>query len=116
MGIYPEGHNPKDPLIKTGPEAQMELTKLFGKAGTGFPNEVVLGAAINVFVNALRQTYPRASEAEARYNELVGRFKTVLLSHYDSVTGKRRSVFPFHQTISPSLHVDEDKIHRPKSN
>lgn len=112
MSIYPEGHNPKDPLIKTGPDAQMELTKLFGKAATGFPNEAVIGAAINVLVNALRQTYPRASAAEARYSELVGRFKTILLSHYDGVTGKRRAIFPHHQTISPALHVDQDKINK----
>lgn len=110
QNIYPEGHNAKDPLTKTGPEAQMELTKRFGQIATGFPNEAVIGAAINVFVNALRQTYPAASAAEARYNELAGKFKTILLSHYDSVTGRRRSIFPFHQTISPLHFVDNDKI------
>lgn len=110
--IFPEGDNRKDPLKKVGPEAQMELTRLFGQVASGFPNEAVLGAAINVFVNSLRQTYPNVRDVEARYNELVGRFRSILLSHYDGVTGRRRSIFPFHQNISPDLVVDQDKTYK----
>ena len=113
MGIFPQGDNPKDPLKRAESE-QLELTRKFGLVASGFSNEAVLGAAINVFVNAIRQTYPTLSSADARYTELVGKFKSVLLGHYDSVTGKRRSIFPFHQTISPVLFKDEDTVHKHK--
>lgn len=114
--IFPEGDNPKDPMKRVGPEAQMELTRIIGRAATGFPNEAVIGAAVNVLVNSIRQTYPNGRDAEARYNELVGRFRSILLSHYDGVTGRRRSIFPFHQTISPDLVVDKDEVLRDKVN
>jgi hypothetical protein len=37
-------------------------------------------------------------DAEARFDEISGRTKQLLLDHYDGA-GNRRSVFPFHQVI-----------------
>lgn len=110
--IFPEGDNPNDPLKRTLEQNERELMRRFGRAADGFPNDAVIGAALNCFTNSIRQIYPNVRDAEARYNELIGKMKSVLLSHYDGVTGKRKSVFPFHQTISPGLFESKSKIHR----
>ena len=41
---------------------------------------------------------------------LFGRGKTILLDHYDAVTGRRRSVFPFTQQVKMPLHWEDDKV------
>ena len=69
--VFPQGDNPKDPLKKTGPEAEQELLRRFGQMSSGFPNDVVIGAAINLLVNAVRQTYPTQQAASSRYDELL---------------------------------------------
>lgn len=102
--------NGKDPLLN-GPELQKQLLDALVAQCGGKPNDVVLGAALNLLVNVLRQTYPLQRQVEARYDDLVGRTKTVLLSHYDGVTGKRRSVFPFTQVIEMGHHIDKDRKH-----
>jgi hypothetical protein len=93
--------NEKDPLCKAGPSQQQELFRRFTAASNGFSMEDVIGACMNLLVNAVRQSNPTWSKAAERYDDWMGRFKTVLRDHYDSA-GKRRNVFPFHQTI----HVD----------
>lgn len=91
--------NPKDPLNKTGPEAERVLFSEMGKLSSGFPNEVVIRASANMILNALRQAHPHRSGAEKAYDELSARVKHVLLEqHYDNL-GKRRNIFPYDQHI-----------------
>jgi hypothetical protein len=91
--------NPKDPLHKSGPEAERELFRAFGQLSNGFPMETVIGAAANVLVNAIRQGQPSREGAREKFDELVTKVRMLLLDqHYDAL-GKRRNVFPFHQTV-----------------
>ena len=91
--------NPKDPLRSAGPPNDAELFRRFSEMSEGFPVEVVLRAAMNVVLNAIRQAHARRSGAENSFDELVGRSKRVLLEmHYDNV-GNRRNVFPYDQKI-----------------
>jgi hypothetical protein len=95
-----------DPLMNL-PEQERLLFEAFTKAATGQNYDAVVGAAINVIVNAIRQEYATRNEAHARYDLLFARGKTLLLEqHYDRVTGKRRSVFPYRQTIHMPLVGD----------
>lgn len=91
--------NELDPLRRSGPDQALELFRAFSKVAHGFSAEDVISAATNILVNGIRQSYDRRPGAEARYDELFGRTKSMLLSHYDSVTGRRKSVFPFNQEI-----------------
>ncbi len=77
----------------------------------GVSTETACVLAVNLLVNAIRQSVPYRKDAEAVIDELFGRAKTVLLDkHYDSVTGQRRSVFPFTQVIEAPFHVEQDVI------
>src|SRR5215467_10263746 len=76
--------------------------------------DAVMGACVNVLINAIRQTYPTRKEAEQKFDELFGRGKSLLLAnHYDSVTGRRRNVFPHTQVVRMAYHADDD-IHDPR--
>jgi|SRR6185369_6072496 len=108
-----EGHNPLDPIFKSGPEAERKLFEALAKVAAQFnlPRKMVAGAAANVMIGAIRQEFATKSEAEKYFDELFGRTKSLLLEqHYDSVTGKRRSVFAFTQTVELPLVVDEDRF------
>jgi hypothetical protein len=95
-----------DPLLNL-PEQERLVFEAFTQAATGRNYDAVVGAAINILINVIRQTEPTRADAEAHWNELVGRGKTLLLdNHYDSVTGKRRNVFPHTQVVRMSL-VDD---------
>src|SRR5688572_2958918 len=100
--------NLKDPLRKTGPEKEVELFRALSKVSTGFAQDEVINAVLNVLVNALRQGYASRRDAEARFDELMGRTKSVLLGHYDSVSGRRKGVFAFDQVIAPLFFKDKD--------
>jgi len=50
---------------------------------------------------------------EQEFDLLCGKTKSVLLGHYDGVTGLRKTVFPFQQVIQAPLVVDEDTIFNP---
>jgi hypothetical protein len=102
--------NEKDPLRQAGPSQQQELFRRFTAAANGFSTEDVIGAAMNVLVNAIRQSNPSWSKASERYDEWMARFKTVLSNHYDTVTGKRRNIFPFHQTVHMDHFDARDKM------
>jgi hypothetical protein len=98
----------KDPLDTTG--AERELFDAITKLVLGKPLWVVQSVGMNLIVNAIRQSTGTRVLAEAQFNELFGRGKTVLLDqHYDSVTGHRRSVFPFTQVIKAPFH-DEGNV------
>jgi len=99
----------KDPLMKASEKAQIELFQQFCHVANGFSTEAVVGAAINVLVNSIRQTYPSKRQAEMRFDELFGQTKQVLLDHYDSM-GRKKGIFPYTQTIHGSLFVDKDEF------
>jgi len=90
--------NPQDPLLKTGPDPQRELFRRFGRAADGFPREIVVGAAANLVVNALRQAHPTREAASRAYDEHAARVKAVLMEHYDGA-GRKRGIFPYDQVI-----------------
>ena len=100
-----------DPL-KSSHLAEQELFEKVGTLLNGVPVEMARGIAINLLINAIRQSVPYRKDAEAMMNELTGRAKTLLLDkHYDSVTGQRRTVIPFTQVIEAPFHVEQDVIH-----
>lgn len=98
-----------DPLRNLQGQEQI-LFDAFTMASTGKNVDAVMGAAVNVLMNAIRQNYPTRDGAEQKIDELFGRAKTLLLAnHYDSVTGKRRSVIPHTQIVRMVYHIDEDE-------
>jgi hypothetical protein len=100
-----------DPL-KGLPDQERQLFEAFRQASAGKNVDAVLGAAINIMLNVIRQMEPTRKEAEARWDVLFGRGKTLLLDrNYDSVTGRRKTVFPFTQVIQ-APHIQEDDIIR----
>ncbi len=102
-------HNAQDPLRKSGPQLARDLFEKCAHAADNHSAETVIDAAGNLMINAIRQTFPSRSQAEREFNELAGKFKQMLLDHYDSVTGKRKNIFPFTQFINVQCHVDKDK-------
>jgi hypothetical protein len=99
-----------DPL-KGLPEQERALFEAFKRAAAGKNVDCVIGASINLLVNVLRQMEPTKKEAEARFDMLFGKAKTLLLDrHYDSVTGKRKTIFPFTQQIRAAYHEEDDVI------
>lgn len=99
--------NPNDPLNKAGTDQQRALFNAFCKVANGFSTEEVLGAAANVLVNALRQAHATQAAALSRLDELAAASKGLLASHYDAL-GRRRNIFPFHQTIELPHFTDRD--------
>lgn len=100
--------NPQDPLKNDGPASRRELYSQMSRICDGFPNDAVINAAGNVLVNALRHSNKNCRQAEAAFDELAAKLKTLLLDkHYDHL-GQRRSIFPFAQTIETPL------LHKPK--
>jgi predicted ATPase len=99
-----------DPLLGL-PEQERLLFDAFRKVSAGKNVDAVLGAAVNIVINAIRQMEALRAGAEGRYDALFGRGKTLLLDrHYDSVTGKRRTVFPFTQVVKAAYHEEDDLI------
>lgn len=89
----------KDPLTLATPNNQRELFQRLSKAADGFSAEDVIGAAANMLINAIRQSQPSRAQAEARFDELFGRSKAVLVDHYDTL-GRKRGIFPYDQVIA----------------
>lgn len=94
----PKRVNGKDPLRQVTGTPQ-ELFTRFSREANGFPRDAAIGAAANILLNALRQECVTRDKAEAAFNELFGRLKQTLVDHYDSASGRRRSVFPFNQSL-----------------
>jgi hypothetical protein len=103
--------NPNDPLLKSGPERQRALFDAFKTTADKCSVEDVAGAAVNLIINAVRQAHSNRTQAEAHFNELFGRAKSLLLEHYDA-NGKRRNVFPFTQVIELDRLIDRDQHHK----
>ena len=99
-----------DPL-EAGDEATRALFAEIGRLVVGRPQHVVWGTGLNLLVNSIRQCTAKRKDAEALFDQLMGKAKTVLLDvHYDSVTGLRRGVFPYTQVIQPPFHQNESVI------
>ena len=98
-----------DPLRNLQGQEEM-LFRIFSQASVGKNADAVMGAAINVLINAIRQNYPTRDGAEHKISELFGRAAQMLLAnHYDSVTGRRRTVIPHTQIVRMAYHIDEDE-------
>ena len=89
--------NPKDPLNNT-PDAERALFSALAKVANGFTSDQVVGAALNLVVNAIRQANATDKGALDAADRAHAAMRKILVSHYDN-TGKRRNVFPFHQVI-----------------
>ena len=101
--------NSADPLKRTeGADLFLKLTAQC----VGHDYDEVASAALNLLLNALRQKHDSRMGAEAEYSEKTGRAHQMLLGHYDSVTGRRLSVFPHTQRINMPLHLDPDFLRR----
>jgi len=102
--------NDKDPIKNAGPEAGRVLLERFGAVANEFPLPVVIDAAANVLINAIRQSIPKRVKALAYFDELFGRSKTVLDKHYDAVTGDRRNIFAHTQHVILDTHRDPEGL------
>lgn len=101
--------NPLDPLHDAN-EAAKELFRNISAVASGFPHEIVVEAALNVLLNAIRQTQPKRRGANQMFDEFTQRAKTVLLEkHYDA-SGERRNVFPFDQRIDVPRSVFKQRF------
>lgn len=111
MSNFSQGaDNPKDPMHGSLDTPQKQLLLLWSKAAHGFSYEAVIGASANELVAGVRQCYPTRSEAEARFNEVVGKARDHLLGCYDSTTGKRLNIFPHTQIVQAAHHIEPDTI------
>jgi hypothetical protein len=99
-----------DPL-KGLPEQERMLFEAFRQAAAGKNVDAVIGASINMLINVIRQMEPTRVEAEARWDALFGRGKSLLIDrHYDANTGRRRTIFPFTQVVKAAYHEEDDLI------
>lgn len=106
-------HNPRDPMLKSGPEQERALFEVVSKCASGHDGNVVIGAAMNLLINAVRQNCATRTQAERTFDELVGRSKNLLLEqHYDPVTEKRRNVFSFTQHVHAELVHWDDRFNK----
>ncbi len=101
-------NNPSDPLHQN-PDVAKELFRQLGAVSNAFPLEMVETAAFNLLLNVVRQRHANRNEADARWSELTGKGRGVLMDHYDPVTQKRRNIFPFAQTINAAHFSDRRK-------
>lgn len=98
-------------MLKTGPEVERQLYEKLSNASNGFDHNIVVGATINVLVNAIRQNCATREQAERLFDELFGKSKHLLMEkHYDAVSGKRRNIFPFTQVVHAQRVVDKQGL------
>jgi len=90
--------NTKDPLLLRSEPFARELFDRWGKQANGFAAEAIIGAAVNLLVNAVRQTHSERTAAIDRLDELMAQAKLTLAAHYDSF-GRLKGVFPYDQFI-----------------
>jgi hypothetical protein len=99
--------NPKDPLLRTGPEATIELMRRLVKVcGDGFSPSQVVEASCNLIINAIRQSHPTRQGAERTFDEIFGKAKSILLEQHYDTAGRKRGIFPHNQTIIAPRHLE----------
>ena len=103
-------HNPNDPMNNSGPARGRELMARFAEVANGFDVDVVVDAATNMVLDAIRKRCATRKEAEIYFDALFGKSKNLLLEqHYDPVTERRRNIFPFTQVVHAELvHFDDN--------
>lgn len=108
--------NPKDPMRQTldHGDGTFRLMKAMQGVANGHNIQQVTGASINVFVNSLRQCYANRTDVERAFNEYMGKAKSMLLEHYDSVTGRRRPTFAHDQVIVMPHFQDREGFFKPR--
>lgn len=99
-----------DPLLNAPDQAARQLFEAYQKLSAGRTADSVIGAAVNILINAIRQMDPLRKDAEARWDTLFGRGKTILMDHYDPVTGRKKSVIPHTQIIRAAYHLEDDDV------
>jgi len=104
--------NNADPL-KDCDETRRELFGRFSKASNGFSQRDVIYAAVNLILNAVRQSCVKQKDAEAMLDEMMAHAKRTLLDQHYFPSGMRRNVYPFHQVIAPPTIDARRKSHRP---
>jgi hypothetical protein len=103
--------NPNDPLLKTGPERQRYLFETWSKVADGFSAQDVIGAAVNVLANAIRQScvsYHGTYGAQALGERIKADISRLITEHYDVITGKRRNTFAHTQHVIMDHFKDPD--------
>jgi len=100
---------PADPIAKSGPDQQRILFAAMAQASRGHSMDEVIGAALNIVVNALRQTYPSREKALVAADQKAAQFKDILSKCYTSA-GRLNGVFPFNQHIEMPHFIDKDSI------
>ena len=101
--------NKMDPLQKPRSDHSKDLFALMSKDASGFSYDDVVAASMNLVLNSIRQSCAASADAERAYDELMAKTKSVLLDqHYSG--GKRRAVFPFHQTLTMDLVKSKNRI------
>src|SRR5215467_1675347 len=106
----------KDPLIEAVENAAgvKQIWEALNRAMDGkIPIHEVYMLAVNLIVHGIRMTTPQRREAEFVVDDLLRRAKNLTLEHYDSVTGKRRVLFPYSQMIKAPFFVNESQIYDP---
>jgi hypothetical protein len=103
-------NNPSDPIKQSGPPAGQVLFERLGREANNFPPDVVIDAATNLLVNAIRQMVPRRMKALMAFDDLFNRAKSLLNHHYDPVTGQRRNIFAHTQHIIMDTHKDPEGL------
>lgn len=101
---------PTDPLATASSEQQKRLFTQMAKASAGHSVEEVMGAALNVIVNAIRQTYPSRDKAMLVADEKSAKLKELLAANYTRTGGRLQGAYPFNQTIHADHHIDKDAI------
>lgn len=102
-------YNPNDPLngrIKTSRDLYAKMVQV----AANHPMDTVIEASVNLLVNGMRQTYATKREAEQRSADVCNQIQQILSEHYDSITGRRRNIFPHDQRVVMPLHIDKDKF------
>lgn len=95
--------NPKDPLLKAGPAAEHELFRQIGQLCNGFPRDVIENVAGHLLINAVRQKMATWPQADREMRDQTGRLMQLLSEHYDTVSGRKKGIFPYDQVISVPL-------------
>jgi hypothetical protein len=99
--------NPKDPLHGAMEDREVQVLRDIGKALHGVPLEACANVGMNLTITAVRQAFSTWSEAEKHMKNLQGRQMQVLKDHYDSVSGRKKGVFPYDQVIAvPPIKIN----------
>jgi len=98
----------KDPMLVATPDNAKELFIRMSQVANGFSTDDVIGAAVNMLINGIRQGQPTRAKAEAAIDEIFGKTKAILVNHYDQL-GRKRGIFPFDQEVNGKLFNLRDK-------